>query len=54
MSEKKNDMITEVKKKFGKLDPVLEKLAEKKNKITALKPKSIGLIARKEQRPKRI
>jgi hypothetical protein len=36
MSEKKNDMITEVKKKFGKLDPVLEKLAEKKNKLTSI------------------
>ena len=36
MSQKKNDMITEVKKKFGKLDPVLEKLAEKKNKISSI------------------
>ena len=36
MSEKKYDMITEVKRKFGKVDPVLEKLAEKKNKITTI------------------
>ena len=36
MSEKKHDMIGEVKKKFGKLDPVLEKLAEKKNKISTI------------------
>ena len=36
MSQKKHDMITEVKKKFGKLDPVLEKLAEKKNKLTSI------------------
>ena len=36
MSEKKHDMLGEVKKKFGKLDPVLEKLAEKKNKISTI------------------
>jgi adenylate kinase family enzyme len=36
MSEKKNDMITEIKKNFGKLDPVLEKLAENKNKFTSI------------------
>ena len=36
MSEKKHDMIGEVKKKFGKLDPVLEKLAETKNKISTI------------------
>jgi hypothetical protein len=36
MSEKKYDMITEIKRKFGKVDPVLEKLAEKKNKITTI------------------
>ena len=36
ISEKKNDMITEAKKKFGKLDPVLEKLAEKKSKFTSI------------------
>jgi hypothetical protein len=36
MSEKKYDMITEIKRKFGKVDPMLEKLAEKKNKITTI------------------
>jgi len=36
MSEKKHEMIDEVRKKFGKLDPVLEKLAEKKNKLTSI------------------
>jgi hypothetical protein len=36
MSEKKHDMVGEVQKKFGKLDPVLEKLAEKKNKMSTI------------------
>jgi hypothetical protein len=49
MSEKKNDMIGEVKKKFGKLDPVLEKLAEKKNKLTSIEDE-INWINSKERK----
>ncbi len=36
MSEKVKDMSTEIKKKYGKLDPVLEMLAQKKNKMSAI------------------
>jgi hypothetical protein len=49
MSEKKNDMITEIKKNFGKLDPVLEKLAEKKNKLTSIEDE-INWINSKERK----
>jgi hypothetical protein len=36
MSEKVKDMSAEIKKKYGKLDPVLEVLAQKKNKMSAI------------------
>ena len=36
MSEKVRDMSAEIKKKYGKLDPVLEKLAEKKKKMSTI------------------
>ena len=36
MSEKVKDMSAEIKKKYGKLDPVLEMLAQKKNKMSAI------------------
>ena len=49
MSEKKHDMIGEVRKKFGKLDPVLEKLAEKKNKLTSIEDE-INWINSKERK----
>jgi hypothetical protein len=36
MSESKYDMYEKVEKKFGRMDPVLEKLAEKKDKLTSI------------------
>jgi hypothetical protein len=36
ISEKVKDMSAEIKKKYGKLDPVLEMLAQKKNKMSAI------------------
>jgi hypothetical protein len=36
ISEKVKDMSAEIKKKYGKLDPVLEVLAQKKNKMSAI------------------
>jgi hypothetical protein len=36
MSEKVKDMSAEIKKKYGKIDPVLEVLAQKKNKMSAI------------------
>lgn len=37
MSESKYDMVEKIKKEFGRMDPVLEKLAEKKSKIENVK-----------------
>jgi hypothetical protein len=36
MSEKVKDMSAEIKKKYGKIDPVLEMLAQKKNNMSAI------------------
>jgi hypothetical protein len=36
MSEKVKEMSAEIKKKYGKLDPVLEVLAQKKNKMSSI------------------
>lgn len=37
MSESKHDMLEKIKKEFGRMDPVLEKLAEKKGTIEGVK-----------------